>query len=160
MVVTAAPAAVAVTGIGEAHRHQHLTEADLTDLGARRAATTALAQAGRSVLDVGAAGIYDSFTVTLAMLLEEIGFCAPGTAGADAAAARRPSSGVGRVVAVSVVHPLSACSSGPFGEPYTLALVDLDDGIRAMGRGDPGLTVGASVRVKFPDGIPRWAPCP
>jgi acetyl-CoA acetyltransferase len=34
------------------------------------------------------AGIYDSFTVTLAMLLEEIGFAAPARAGADAAAGR------------------------------------------------------------------------
>ncbi|MDD7938330.1 thiolase family protein [Actinomycetospora lutea] len=88
VVVTAAPARVAVTGVGEAHRHQHLTEADLTDLGARRAASTAFARAGRSVGDVDVAGVYDSFTVTLAMLLEEIGFCTPGTAGADAAAGR------------------------------------------------------------------------
>ena len=88
VVVTAAPAAVAVTGVGEAHRHQHLSEADLADLGARRAAATALRQAGRGLDDVGVAGIYDSFTVTLAMLLEEIGFCAPGRAGSDAAAGR------------------------------------------------------------------------
>lgn len=88
VVVTAAPAAVAVTGVGEAHRHQHLTEADLGDLGARRAAAAALARAGRTVNDVDVAGIYDSFTVTLAMLLEEIGFCAPGTAGSDASAGR------------------------------------------------------------------------
>ena len=88
VVVTASPAAVAVTGVGEAHRHQHLTEADLADLGARRAASTAFGQAGRTVDDVDVAGVYDSFTVTLAMLLEEIGFCAAGTAGADAAAGR------------------------------------------------------------------------
>ncbi|GAA4910418.1 acetyl-CoA acetyltransferase [Actinomycetospora succinea] len=88
VVVTAAPAAVAVTGVGEAHRHQHLTEADLADLGALRSADTAFGQAGRSVGDVDVAGVYDSFTVTLAMLLEEIGFCAPGTAGTDAAAGR------------------------------------------------------------------------
>jgi acetyl-CoA C-acetyltransferase len=92
VVVTAAPTAgaatVAVTGVGEAHRHQHLTEADLDDLGARRSAATAFAQAKREVGDVDVAGVYDSFTVTLAMLLEEIGFCAPGTAGGDAAAGR------------------------------------------------------------------------
>jgi len=31
-------------------------------------------------------GIYDSFTITLALLLEEIGLCQPGTAGAEVAA--------------------------------------------------------------------------
>jgi len=77
--------AVRITGIGEGHRHQHICEADFTDLGARRAARTALRQAGRDLDDVDIAGIYDSFTITLAMLLEEIGFSTPGTSGADAA---------------------------------------------------------------------------
>jgi acetyl-CoA C-acetyltransferase len=90
IVVTAARHArgIAITGIGEGHRHQHLTDADLVDLGARRSAHAALDRAGRSTDDVDIAGIYDSFTVTLAMLLEEIGFAAPGRAGADAAAGR------------------------------------------------------------------------
>ncbi|MCE3550646.1 thiolase family protein [Pseudonocardia sp. RS11V-5] len=90
VVVTADPGGrgVAVTGVGEGHRHQHLSEADLADLGAARAARTAFAQAGRTLADVDVAGVYDSFTVTLAMLLEEIGFAEAGRAGADAAAGR------------------------------------------------------------------------
>lgn len=79
---------IAITGVGEGHRHQHLTEADLGDLGAARSARAALERAGRALDDVDIAGIYDSFTITLAMLLEEIGFARPGQAGADAAAGR------------------------------------------------------------------------
>jgi acetyl-CoA C-acetyltransferase len=91
VVVTSDPGrgrGVRVTGTGEGHRHQHVSEADLSDLGAARAARRALQQAGRALSDIDLIGIYDSFTVTLAMLLEEIGFAAPGRAGADAAAGR------------------------------------------------------------------------
>jgi acetyl-CoA acetyltransferase len=81
----AAPA-VRIAGLGGASRHQHLVEADLSDTGARRAAAEALAQARLSVADISVAGVYDSFTITLAMLLEEIGLAPPGGAGAAAAA--------------------------------------------------------------------------
>ncbi|MGH9092666.1 MAG: thiolase family protein [Acidimicrobiales bacterium] len=87
-VVTAAPGsrrAVPVLGTGQAHRHQHVSEADLSDLGARRAASQAMAAAGVGPDDIDVAGVYDSFTVTLALLLEEIGFCEAGGAGAMAA---------------------------------------------------------------------------
>jgi acetyl-CoA C-acetyltransferase len=79
---------VRITGLGEAHRHQHVSEADFGDFGARQSAGAALRRAGREVDDIEIAGIYDSFTVTLAQLLEEIGFCSPGRSGADAAAGR------------------------------------------------------------------------
>ncbi|GAA4845035.1 thiolase family protein [Pseudonocardia benzenivorans] len=90
LVVTAAggPRSVRVTGVGEGHRHQHLTEADEAAFGARDAADRALADAGRDLADVDHLGVYDSFTITLALLLEEIGISAPGRAGADAAAGR------------------------------------------------------------------------
>lgn len=90
-VVSARPAnggSVRVLGVGEAHRHQHLCEADLDAFGARSAARRALDRADRELADIDIAGIYDSFTITLALLLEEIGFCAPGRSGADAAAGR------------------------------------------------------------------------
>lgn len=76
---------IAVTGTGQAHRHQHVTEADMDDLGARRSANAALAQAGARIEDVDIFGVYDSFTVTLAILLEELGLAEPGDAGRAAA---------------------------------------------------------------------------
>lgn len=77
---------IRVAGLGQAHRHQHVTEADLSDLGARRAARQALSEAAVTLDDMDVAGIYDSFTVTLALLLEEIGAALPGQAGAMAEA--------------------------------------------------------------------------
>ncbi|MGI8392311.1 thiolase family protein [Leucobacter sp. W1038] len=72
---------VAITGTGQANRHQHISEADFRDFGARESSQQALDEAGIGLSDIDVLGVYDSFTVTLAILLEEIGFAAPGTAG-------------------------------------------------------------------------------
>lgn len=72
---------VRVAGTGQAHRHQHLSEADLDDLGAGRAAMQALHSANVNLTELDLLGIYDSFTITLALLLEEIGFAPRGRAG-------------------------------------------------------------------------------
>lgn len=70
-----ADAAIVMTGAGQAHRHQHLTAmADVLQCGAGQAAGQAFAEAGLGVADVDYLGVYDSFTITLVMLLEEIGF--------------------------------------------------------------------------------------
>lgn len=72
---------VRVSGIGGSNRHQHVSEADFADFGAGESSRQALAEAGLLIDDVDVFGIYDSFTVTLAILLEEIGIAAPGAAG-------------------------------------------------------------------------------
>lgn len=77
---------VRVTGVGQENLHQHLSEADFTRFGARESAERALAEAGLRLEDIDVFGIYDSFTITLAILLEEIGIAAPGQAGRMAAA--------------------------------------------------------------------------
>lgn len=70
-----ADAAIVMTGAGQAHRHQHLTAmTDVLQCGAAQAAGQAFAEAGLGVADVDYLGVYDSFTITLVMLLEEIGF--------------------------------------------------------------------------------------
>lgn len=78
LVVSADPAAqgaVAMVGAGQAHRHQHLTAMeDVMQCGAGEAAQQAFAEARLGLGDVDYLGIYDSFTITLVMLLEEIGF--------------------------------------------------------------------------------------
>lgn len=66
---------VAMTGAGQAHRHQHLSAvSDTRNFGARDAAGRAFADAGLAREDIDLLGIYDSFTITLAILLEETGF--------------------------------------------------------------------------------------
>jgi acetyl-CoA acetyltransferase len=79
------PRAVRVAGLGSENLHQHVSEVDFADVGAASSAASALAEAALSVDDLDILGIYDSFTITLAILLEEIGIAAPGTAGAAAA---------------------------------------------------------------------------
>lgn len=72
---------VAMTGAGQAHRHQHLSAMpDVMACGAAVAARRAFAEAGLDVADIDHLGIYDSFTITLTMLLEEIGFAPRGGA--------------------------------------------------------------------------------
>lgn len=82
LVVSAEPATgarVAITGAGQAHRHQHLSAiADVMRTGAGDAAQRAFTEAGVGLTDIDYLGIYDSFTITLAMLLEEIGFAPRG----------------------------------------------------------------------------------
>ncbi len=81
------PAGVRIVGAGQAHTHQHVTAApSLTRFGAADAA--ARAGLGRTVAagDVRYAGIYDSFTITLAILLEELGLAPRAGAGALARA--------------------------------------------------------------------------
>ena len=69
--------AVRIAGAGQAHLHQHVSSiASVSDLGARRAAQSAMAEAGVSLSDIDYVGIYDSFTITLLILLEEIGCAA------------------------------------------------------------------------------------
>ncbi len=68
-------ARIRILGAGQAHRHQHLTAvSDTRNFGAHDAAERAFAEAGigRDAIDYLA--IYDSFTITLAILLEETGF--------------------------------------------------------------------------------------
>lgn len=68
-------ARVSMTGAGQAHLHQHLTAMDdVMNCGAAAASRIAFKEAGLSVADIDYVGIYDSFTITLTMLLEEIGF--------------------------------------------------------------------------------------
>ena len=78
MLVSAAPSGdtpVRIRGTGQAHRHQHLTAIDdTTNFGARDAAERAFADAGLNRADIDYLGVYDSFTITLAILLEETGF--------------------------------------------------------------------------------------
>lgn len=83
-VISAAPRgnpSVRIAGAAQIHRHQHVSGADdLADFDLGDCATRALSEAGATVEDVSWLGIYDSFTITLLVLLEEIGFAPRGGA--------------------------------------------------------------------------------
>lgn len=78
---------VRVIGTGQAHRYQHISAAPgVTETGAGESAARALAAAKIKVAEAGYLAIYDSFTITLTMLLEEIGVAPRGQAAALARA--------------------------------------------------------------------------
>ena len=74
---------VRVRGCAQAHTHQHVTAAPaLSELGAEIAIARAKAASHIAISDVRYAAIYDSFTITLAMLLEDLGVAKRGEAAA------------------------------------------------------------------------------
>jgi len=78
--------AVSITGTGQTHTHQHISAAaSLTQFGAASSAARAREAAGVAIGDIDYAAIYDSFTITLTILLEEIGLAPRGAAGRLAA---------------------------------------------------------------------------
>jgi acetyl-CoA acetyltransferase len=74
---------VRVLGCAQAHTHQHVTAMPaLSELGAEIAIARAKKAAGVKISDVRYAAVYDSFTITLAMLLEDLGLAGRGEAAA------------------------------------------------------------------------------
>jgi acetyl-CoA C-acetyltransferase len=72
---------VKLIGAGEAVKHQSGGRIDLTYSGARWSGPAAFAEAGLAPSDVKYASIYDSFTITVLITLEDLGFCAKGQGG-------------------------------------------------------------------------------
>src|SRR6201987_4840295 len=77
------PARVRIRGFAQANTPQHVTAAPpLSALGAKIAIAKAKAAGRVEISDVRYAAVYDSFTITLAMLLEDLGLAKRGEAAA------------------------------------------------------------------------------
>jgi acetyl-CoA C-acetyltransferase len=72
---------VRVLGAGEATKLQMGGRIDLTYTGGARSGPIAFAEAGVKPSDIKYVSIYDSFTITVLMTLEDLGFCAKGQGG-------------------------------------------------------------------------------
>jgi acetyl-CoA C-acetyltransferase len=72
---------VKVLGAGEAPKGPHGGELDLTFSAAAWSGPAAFAEAGVTPNDMKYASIYDSFTITVLMQLEDLGFCKKGEGG-------------------------------------------------------------------------------
>jgi acetyl-CoA acetyltransferase len=96
IVVTSAERAGALTdtpvhllGAGEAHSHRHITHMpDLTTTSAVQSGERAFAMAGLTTADVDVLQLYDAFTITPILFLEDLGFCAKGDGGSFVAGGR------------------------------------------------------------------------
>lgn len=71
-----------VLGHGEALKHGDTGRIDLTYSAARWSGPAAFAEAGVGPDDIQYASIYDSFTITVLIALEDLGFCEKGQGGA------------------------------------------------------------------------------
>jgi len=73
---------VHVLGVAEAHSHRHISHMpDLVRTAASESGARALAASGLGVADVDVLGLYDAFTITPILFLEDLGFCAKGDGG-------------------------------------------------------------------------------
>jgi acetyl-CoA acetyltransferase len=76
---------VFVLGSSESHTHAHISQMpDMTVTAAAVTGPRAFAEAGIVPSDIDMAMIYDSFTITVLLLLEDLGFCKKGEGGAFA----------------------------------------------------------------------------
>jgi len=73
--------AVKVLGAAETIKHTNVGDVDLTYTGAVRTGPRAFEEAGVTHADIDYVSIYDSFTITVVMTLEDLGFCAKGDGG-------------------------------------------------------------------------------
>ncbi|WP_342723842.1 thiolase domain-containing protein [Bradyrhizobium sp. B097] len=87
---------VKVIGAGEAVQGQWAGEVELTASAARQSGAIAFAEAGVRPTDIRYASIYDSFTITVLIALEDLGFCEKGSGGRFVAGGNLIS-GIGRL---------------------------------------------------------------
>ncbi|MTD52972.1 thiolase domain-containing protein [Amycolatopsis pithecellobii] len=73
---------VKILGHGETVKHSETGRIDLSYTGAAISGPRAFAEAGLTPRDVDYVSIYDSFTITVLMSLEDLGFCEKGKGGA------------------------------------------------------------------------------
>jgi acetyl-CoA C-acetyltransferase len=72
---------VRLIGAGESPKGQRGGDVDLTWSGARFSGAAAFEEAGVTPADIRYASVYDSFTITVLIQLEDLGFCAKGEGG-------------------------------------------------------------------------------
>jgi len=107
-------APVYILGTGEAQEHHSISQMpDLTVTGAARSGSQAYAMAGLTAADIDVAQLYDAFTITTLLFLEDLGFCPKGEGGRfvqDGAIAPG-----GRLAVNTSGGGLSYCHPGMFG---------------------------------------------
>jgi len=133
--------------LGVAERHSHFSISQMPDLTRTAAADTgpaALAMAGLDIADIDMVQVYDSFTITVLLALEDLGFCQKGEAGAFFAA--NGSGPTARLPINTSGGGLSYCHPGMFG------LLLIVEAVRQL-RGEAGDRQVADARTALVHGI-------
>lgn len=132
---------VVVLGYGESTTHSAMaSEPDLLRPGAQDSGRRAFAMAGLRPGDVDVAQLYDSFTITVLLTLEALGFCGPGEAGGFVADGRIRPGGA---------FPLNTSGGGlSYNHPGMFGVLLLVEAVRQL-RGECGdrQVPGAEVAV-------------
>jgi len=141
----AAKRAIRVLGAGESHTHWHIAQMpDLTVSAGARSARDAFAMAGIVPADVDVLEPYDSFTITVLMALEDLGFCEKGEGGSFVEGGRLAPGGA-----------LPAMTSGgglSYNHPGALGLLLLVEAVRQL-RGEAGERQVPDARIAVAHGV-------
>jgi acetyl-CoA acetyltransferase len=106
---------VYVLGAGQAHSHRHISSMpDLVRTAAAESGARAFGEAGLTTADVDCAQLYDAFTITPILFLEDLGFCEKGEGGAYVEGGRTAPGGTG-VPLNTNGGGLSYCHPGMYG---------------------------------------------
>ena len=152
VVVTSAERAAALPhppvyllGFSESSNHRTVSAMpDLTSTVAAQTSRLALDMAGRSISDIDTAHVYDAFTASLLILLEDIGFCGKGEGG--------PFVEDGNIAPGGTV-PLNTNGAGlSFTHPGMLGLFLLTEAVAQL-RGDAGQRQVAGAQTSLVHGM-------
>jgi acetyl-CoA acetyltransferase len=136
---------VEVLGSAVAHTHQMISQMpDLTETPARISGAAAFAEAGLTPGDIDVAELYDSFTYTVLVTLEDLGFCAKGEGGAFVAGGRTAPGGD---------FPLNTSGGGlSYTHPGMFGMYLLIEAVRQL-RGECGARQVADAEVAMVNGM-------
>jgi acetyl-CoA acetyltransferase len=141
----AAKRAVRVLGAGESHTHWHIGQMpDLTVSAGAVSGREAFAMAGITPADVDVLEPYDSFTITVLMALEDLGFCPKGEGGRFVEGGRLAPGG--RLPAMTSGGGLSYNHPGAFG------LLLLVEAVRQL-RGEAGTRQVPDAKIAVAHGV-------
>jgi acetyl-CoA acetyltransferase len=141
----AAKTPIRILGAAESHTHWHISQMpDLTVSAGAKSGPEAFAMAGITARDVDVFQPYDSFTITVLLALEDLGFCAKGEGGAFVAEGHlRPG---GKLPSMTSGGGLS------YNHPGALGLLLLIEAVRQL-RGEAGERQVPRARIGVAHGV-------
>ncbi len=133
---------VAILGYGESHPHRYVLQAeDLTYCGAVESGPAAFQMAGITLHEIDFAELYDSFTYTVLVQLEDYGFCAKGAGGTFVEDGR---------IALGGALPVNT-HGGLLSQAHADGILHVTEAVKQL-RGQAGLRQVANARIGLVSG--------